>query len=180
MTTIEAEKFLRVHVSFLVAEAGDTHPLLREAVLMGADALRRAAEIREHTLRAAQQAVIDRCSACNGRGTIVGTITVAGHGCDGTEEDCARTCPVGVPEQTEELCEYCGRPVAAIQELLSENPLLLPAVLAGAEALRRQPILEAACRAALAWRGDLGESPIGIYGPARQQVLMAMGLKDEP
>lgn len=44
------------------------------------------------------------CPECNGDGWVVGSI--AAHGCDGSEEDCARTCPV--QEQTQEGCDFCG------------------------------------------------------------------------
>ena len=76
-------------------------------------------------LRMAQQAVVSACVACDGQGFVVGVeeYGVAEHGCDGSEEMCARTCPVEVPaqRQIQEQCEYCGRPAAAIQALINER-----------------------------------------------------------
>ncbi len=40
------------------------------------------------------------CPQCGGTGYQDGY----GHGCDGTDEDCARTCPV----QIQEPCGFCG------------------------------------------------------------------------
>ena len=74
---------------------------------------------RLSALQEAQRAVVEACQACDGRGFIA--TTASAHGCDGTEESCARTCPVAVEDQQQ--CEYCGRPVAAIQALIdTEQP----------------------------------------------------------
>lgn len=45
----------------------------------------------------------DICPNCDGKGWVSGI--EAGHGCDGTDEDCARTCPI--PLQTQEGCGEC-------------------------------------------------------------------------
>jgi hypothetical protein len=44
------------------------------------------------------------CGGCDGQGWYSGTS--AGHGCDGTEEDCARSCPI--PIQIQVPCSECG------------------------------------------------------------------------
>lgn len=44
------------------------------------------------------------CDRCQGQGWIEGS--TSGHGCDGTDEDCARSCPIQV--QTQEHCDQCG------------------------------------------------------------------------
>lgn len=43
------------------------------------------------------------CGNCNGHGWISGSR--AAHGCDGTEINCSKTCPV--EEQTQEGCVDC-------------------------------------------------------------------------
>lgn len=43
------------------------------------------------------------CPNCADVGYIVSSRS--GHGCNGTDEDCARVCPVEIPEQ--EQCEFC-------------------------------------------------------------------------
>ena len=43
------------------------------------------------------------CSECNGEGWILGN--ESGHGCNGTDEDCNRTCPIPIQKQIG--CEYC-------------------------------------------------------------------------
>ena len=48
--------------------------------------------------------VEDICPECNGEGWYSGS--EAGHGCDGTEEDCQRTCPIQI--QIQVGCEMCG------------------------------------------------------------------------
>ena len=65
------------------------------------------AQEREENCRAIRAA----CGPCGGSGAVGGT--GSGHGCDGTAENCAETCPVPVPDAQE--CEYCGRPIAAIR-----------------------------------------------------------------
>lgn len=53
----------------------------------------------ESELKVKLAGIVDRygleCPNCGNKGTL------AGHGCDGTEEDCKRTCPVPVQ------CEFC-------------------------------------------------------------------------
>ena len=44
------------------------------------------------------------CCECNGDGWVCGS--EAGHGCNGTDEDCAITCPIQI--QTQEGCDMCG------------------------------------------------------------------------
>ena len=44
------------------------------------------------------------CELCKGEGWYSGS--EAGHGCDGTDEDCQRTCPIQI--QTQVGCEMCG------------------------------------------------------------------------
>lgn len=44
------------------------------------------------------------CPDCDGRGW--DTEVESAHGCDGTPEGCAATCPV--PVQVQVQCEYCG------------------------------------------------------------------------
>jgi len=44
------------------------------------------------------------CPECFGNGWVSGS--EAGHGCDGTEEDCQRTCPVQI--QIQVVCDFCG------------------------------------------------------------------------
>ena len=61
-------------------------------------------------LREAAELVVSTCCACNGTGGV--EQTGMGHACDGSEEDCARRCPVPVQEIVQ--CEYCGRPQSAI------------------------------------------------------------------
>ncbi len=55
------------------------------------------------------------CIHCRGEGMVVRQrqITAMGHGCDGTLEDCERTCPVPIPE-LEQYQDYC--------ECISEFP----------------------------------------------------------
>lgn len=77
---------------------------------------------REQTLREAQQAIMEACQACDGQGWMVGIETGEGHDCDGTDAVCAQRCPVPVPVQVQERCEYCGRPVEAIEALISTTP----------------------------------------------------------
>jgi DnaJ-class molecular chaperone len=48
--------------------------------------------------------VEDICPNCGGYGWVSGS--EAGHGCDGTDEDCARNCPIQV--QIQEGCHVCG------------------------------------------------------------------------
>lgn len=43
------------------------------------------------------------CSECNGEGWIL--VNESGHGCNGTDEDCNRTCPIPIQKQVG--CEYC-------------------------------------------------------------------------
>lgn len=45
----------------------------------------------------------ETCRQCGGDGYYVST--TSGHGCNGTQEDCNRSCPVPVPVQ--EPCEMC-------------------------------------------------------------------------
>lgn len=47
------------------------------------------------------------CPMCDGRGFNVREVIGMDHGCDGTEADCARKCPVPVLEQEQEACEFC-------------------------------------------------------------------------
>lgn len=49
---------------------------------------------------------------CFGQGFT--TVLGSGHGCDGTDEVCARTCPVPVPEQ--EQCQWCDEREAALNQ----------------------------------------------------------------
>ncbi len=44
------------------------------------------------------------CPECEGHGWIYGS--EAGHGCDGTEEDCNRNCPIQI--QIQVGCEFCN------------------------------------------------------------------------
>jgi len=44
------------------------------------------------------------CSNCGGNGWVSGS--QAAHGCNGTDEDCAMTCPV--QEQIQIGCDFCG------------------------------------------------------------------------
>lgn len=50
-----------------------------------------------------------QCAECEGEGVkiIIVDAYEIGHGCDGTEEDCIRTCPVPIPTQQQEqaLCD---------------------------------------------------------------------------
>ena len=48
--------------------------------------------------------VEDLCPNCFGSGWVDGVET--GHGCDGTEENCARICPIQI--QIQVGCEFCG------------------------------------------------------------------------
>lgn len=61
------------------------------------------------------KAIQDSCSACNGKGFIEGIKIIPGHGCGGDEQLCQSTCPIPIPEPSQEPCEYCGRPIAAIR-----------------------------------------------------------------
>jgi hypothetical protein len=72
---------------------------------------------RAEALREAERAIVETCSMCDGQGWTVGIGTDYGHACDGTEESCSQNCPVPVPVQVQEQCEYCGRPVAAVAAL---------------------------------------------------------------
>jgi len=74
-------------------------------------------------LREAAELVVSTCCACNGTGGV--EQTGMGHACDGSEEDCARRCPVPVQEIVQ--CEYCGRPQSAILSRAAqlENHLLV-------------------------------------------------------
>lgn len=47
---------------------------------------------------------IKHCPECEGRGWNVGS--EAGHGCDGSYENCCIVCPIQV--QIQVGCEYCG------------------------------------------------------------------------
>lgn len=50
----------------------------------------------------------EKCNQCGGDGYYVGT--TSGHGCNGTQEDCDKTCPVPIPIQEPcDLCEGTGR-----------------------------------------------------------------------
>jgi len=51
------------------------------------------------------------CPECNG----LGYTTESGHGCDGSDEDCSRSCPIPVQVQ----CEYCGG--AGLVEVEDDN-----------------------------------------------------------
>jgi hypothetical protein len=86
------------------------------------EAIRNAQGEREKVLDEAQQAIINACQACDGQGFAVTTTTGHGHICEGDERLCQTSCPVPVPEQTQEQCEYCGRPCDAIRALLSNKP----------------------------------------------------------
>lgn len=70
-----------------------------------------------HGLYDAQRAVVEACTACDGQGFVIGVETENGHDCDGTEASCAVRCPVPIPVQVQEPCEYCGRPSDAIRAL---------------------------------------------------------------
>lgn len=48
------------------------------------------------------------CTECDGEGWVLGVGVESGHGCDGTDEVCAVTCPIPVQVQTQEECEACG------------------------------------------------------------------------
>lgn len=48
------------------------------------------------------------CSNCQGDGWTLGIGVESGHGCDGTDEVCAVTCPVPVQVQIQEECDECG------------------------------------------------------------------------
>lgn len=62
------------------------------------------------------RAVVEACTACEGHGFIVATTTGQGHGCNGDEGVCNQVCPIPVPVQGQQQCEYCGRPCQAIRE----------------------------------------------------------------
>jgi hypothetical protein len=66
----------------------------------------------------AQRAIVDACVVCEGQGMIPTTTAIWAHACDGTEESCARNCPVSEPQESADACEYCGRPSDAIMALL--------------------------------------------------------------
>lgn len=68
--------------------------------------------------REAQRAIRENCGACDGHGFTIETGTDSGHACDGTEESCLQNCPVPIPIQVQEQCEYCGRPIAEIEKLI--------------------------------------------------------------
>jgi hypothetical protein len=65
----------------------------------------------------AQRAIVEACGMCDGAGFVVMTATTDGHQCDGTDEMCSQVCPVPVPHEVAEPCEYCQRPVSAIAAL---------------------------------------------------------------
>jgi hypothetical protein len=65
----------------------------------------------------AQRAIVEACGMCDGAGFVVMTATTDGHQCDGTDEMCSQVCPVPVPHEVAEPCEYCQRPVGAIAAL---------------------------------------------------------------
>jgi hypothetical protein len=96
-----------------------------ERFLRGALASAQAEGARE-ALEQAQRAVVEACEACEGQGWTIGITTGYGHACDGTDASCSQNCPVPVPEQIQEPCEYCGRPSAAIvalsQRLRKDGP----------------------------------------------------------
>jgi hypothetical protein len=62
-------------------------------------------------------AIVKACGPCGGSGFVV--TYKDGHGCNGTEENCAATCPIQLVH--EEDCEYCGRPKVALLELLKSE-----------------------------------------------------------
>lgn len=103
-----AEKLMDETIAFL-QKSGEAGGRLRALV----------AAARIEALHDAQCAVVEACQACDGQGFTIGVTTGYGHACNGDERECQRMCPVPVPEQTQEPCEYCGRPSAAILALLS-------------------------------------------------------------
>lgn len=70
----------------------------------------------------AQQAIRAACGMCDGHGYTIGTGIESGHDCDGTDAMCSQRCPVPIPVEVQEPCEYCGRPIAAIQALIDAAP----------------------------------------------------------
>ena len=58
----------------------------------------------------AATAIRSACTMCNGEGQIVGTRTIYGHACDGTEESCQASCPVnlGILKLIEEITTNKG------------------------------------------------------------------------
>jgi hypothetical protein len=91
----------------------------KQALIDATEMLRTAGSEREKTIREAQHAVVNDCTACDGRGFTVTTTTGYGHVCGGDEKLCQTSCPVPIPEQSQEQCEYCGRPCQAISALLT-------------------------------------------------------------
>lgn len=77
-----------------------------ENTTVGAD--RSRAEIEKNLTRYGAD------SLCNGSGFVVITASSMAHGCGGDENTCRSICPVPVPVQTQERCEYCARPCEAI------------------------------------------------------------------
>lgn len=75
---------------------------------------------RNETRGKCAKEVISQCSVCDGKGFIVGQGTEYGHDCGGDEKLCQTRCPVQVPIQTQEQCEYCGIPASVIRSLMEE------------------------------------------------------------
>lgn len=53
------------------------------------------------------------CPRCDGSGLI--DDTRSDHGCDGTDEDCNRTCPIPVPVQ--DSCAACSDGQVSVEQL---------------------------------------------------------------
>ena len=77
-------------------------------------------DMERKTLQSAIDKVVADCQACNGQGFTIGTGTEMGHGCGGDYDACQMFCPIPIPMQTQEQCEYCGRPASSINSLKSE------------------------------------------------------------
>ena len=105
------EKARRTAIEY--AQSIPTH-LVRDEVVGLAAAQEMAILIRER--------IQEQCGMCDGHGFTIEIGTESGHACDGTEASCLQNCPVPIPVQVHEQCEYCGRPNGVIDDLLASLP----------------------------------------------------------